>query len=802
MQNNLENKLKKSANKNIILTRSLFLRSLGYIYLFAFLSLYVQIQGLWGDEGLLPVKTLLQKLTENYKEKAAFYNFPTLLWFSEAINFYIANHLNFLHPTFFTSLVHFSSVEISLYVICLIGIIFSAGIAFNYSFALHSAGFFICWIIYLSFFIVGQVFMSFQWDIFLLETGFLAILLAPKYQRTLYIITPFDNLIFNLLRFLMFRFIYSNGIIKVTANCPTWQSFTALHHHFQSQPLPNYFSYIAHFSPDGIKKMLTAYTFFIEIYVPILFFGFPRRIKIFAGMLQFCLQASIIASGNYNFFNLLTMVVNLSLFDDEILRSFIPQFLITLFDLDPLEHEHINYLKEKNSKDYINKQNKTLEEEQAKGVFTEQELTNILKERKSLYSQYEEEEENIFKSNSIFLELYIFIVLLCLSIFFCFFYLYPLKNLLEGSLQLKNENIKWVFNNTIINYYMIFITLFIFLGFLYDNFNMMKDSLFDDMVEDNTPTKKSFSVISKLFSFVSHIFNLLKNLIIVVFLISYFLHVISVFYTSLDLKLSDKNSKFVVDRYLNEGLAFSDMIFSRFRLAHGYGLFRRMTGVGGRPELEIYYMSEEDKTWETLNFQYKMNDSKEFKMKFNIPHQPRIDWQIWFSALARDINSEPWLVIMLGKVLEKNPVTLDLLGYKTKQKGFFYECKIIFLINLVSFFEMFTSRFLGFEKKSEIRKTIKAIKVEQYVYSFAVPSELQRTKRLWTKKYVKDFLPPINKDALSQIFEMYGIPKINEKRKIYISPFQNIPVIDIVILLQFITTFINFLQILKKDRKG
>jgi len=59
--------------------------------------------------------------------------------------------------------------------------------------------------------------------------------------------------------------------------------------------------------------------------------------------------------------------------------------------------------------------------------------------------------------------------------------------------------------------------------------------------------------------------------------------------------------------------------------------------------------------------------------KINIPHQPRIDWQIWFSALSEDINTEPWLIIMLGKILERNPAVLDLLGYYVEEKQFYYK---------------------------------------------------------------------------------------------------------------------------------
>ena len=77
----------ENINVNMTLTRSIYLKSLAFIYLLAYLSLYFQIQGLWGDEGLLPAKNLLEKIKENYKDESS-YIFPVILWCSDTINFY------------------------------------------------------------------------------------------------------------------------------------------------------------------------------------------------------------------------------------------------------------------------------------------------------------------------------------------------------------------------------------------------------------------------------------------------------------------------------------------------------------------------------------------------------------------------------------------------------------------------------------------------------------------------------------------------------------------------------------------
>ena len=42
---------------------------------------------------------------------------------------------------------------------------------------------------------------------------------------------------------------------------------------------------------------------------------------------------------------------------------------------------------------------------------------------------------------------------------------------------------------------------------------------------------------------------------------------------------------------------------------------------------------------------------------------------MWFAALSNNINSEPWLIIMIGRIFEKNPYVLDLLGYEVNDNS-------------------------------------------------------------------------------------------------------------------------------------
>jgi hypothetical protein len=695
-------------NPKIILTKNIFLRSLGVIYLFAYLSLYVQIQGLWGDEGILPAKTLLEKLKENFKEKANFWNFPTLTWFSpifsNTFNFFVEKiYSNF---NFNTS----SDVENTLYLLAIIGIIFSVGIVCGIKYFYNPFGFFIVWLIYLNFFIIGQVFMSFQWDIFLLETGFIAIFFSTFFWgdiNELAIIKPIDDVCYYVLRFLMFRFMYSNGIVKLTANCPSWLSFNALHFHFQSQPIPNSLSHFAHFLPDGVKKILVALTYLIEIYVPFLFFTIIiRRLRIFAGQLQICLQIGIILTGNYNFFNFLTLVVNLSTFDDEYLRTWIPQFVLDLFALDPLSNLknkldkvedsiHIQENKEENE-ELENKKtdtpstplNKFLDEEPDNSIENspDEKIKKILGNKK-LRKIYDIEEngnitiQSLFSKSHFITEIFIFLNFLSVTFLFTFFYLYPLKDLLPGQLKINPEkDLKNILNKTYLNFYMVFIFCYILFVFGRDVVFVMKISLIEKFSLDALSEKggSSISVLNRIYNVLYSVLTFIMYSVFSLLFMLYFLNTVNVFYNSVDLQLVNKNNKSpgIVEKYLEQGVNLSEYIFTRFRDNHGYGLFRVMTGVGGRPELEIKILNSGKDKWENLNFIYKISDDDKFKLKFIMPHQPRVDWQIWFSALSKDINSEGWLVVMLGKILERNPVILDLLGYKISEKEHFYKCKL------------------------------------------------------------------------------------------------------------------------------
>ncbi len=175
------------------------------------------------------------------------------------------------------------------------------------------------YLIYLSLFYAGQTFMAFQWDLLLLEAGFLAIFL-PSGSR---IVVWFY-------RWLVFRFMFLGGLVKIISRDPNWDGLTALNYHFETQPLPTIFAWYAHHLPEFLLMSGVALTLVIELVLPFFIF-LPRRFRMIAAYCFISFQTLIILTGNYNFFNLLTISICLFLYDDRAIRSCLPSSLISRF---------------------------------------------------------------------------------------------------------------------------------------------------------------------------------------------------------------------------------------------------------------------------------------------------------------------------------------------------------------------------------------------------------------------------------------------------------------------------------------
>jgi hypothetical protein len=254
------------------LTEALFLRLLGLVYLAAFASYWPQIVGLFGSRGILPIARMLPALRSELGG-SAFYQIPSLFW------------LNASNATLAWCCI----------VGCLSALLLLAGVFSRVAAVL-------CYILYLSIVSTGEPFTSFQWDALLLEAGFLAFFAGTPWLVWAY-------------RFLLFRLMFESGFVKLLSGDPNWRNLHALRFHFVTQPLPNPVAYYAYRLPTRVLDSLTAATLAIELVAPVLLFC-PRRLRQTGVGLLMLLQLAIILTGNYAFFNLLSLALCLWGLDD------------------------------------------------------------------------------------------------------------------------------------------------------------------------------------------------------------------------------------------------------------------------------------------------------------------------------------------------------------------------------------------------------------------------------------------------------------------------------------------------------
>jgi len=105
-------------------------------------------------------------------------------------------------------------------------------------------------------------------------------------------------------------------------------------------------------------------------------------------------------------------------------------------------------------------------------------------------------------------------------------------------------------------------------------------------------------------------------------------------------------------------------LVSPLRTINSYGLFSIMTTT--RPEI-VVEGSNDRSTWLPYEFKWKPGDPKRGPA-FVAPHQPRLDWQMWFAALG-DVRREPWFLNFCKRLLEGSPSVLAMMARNPFPEG-------------------------------------------------------------------------------------------------------------------------------------
>ncbi|XP_069855853.1 lipase maturation factor 2 isoform X2 [Dipodomys merriami] len=555
------------------LPRQLFLQGVAAVFMFAFASLYTQIPGLYGPDGILPARRTLRPQGKGRWQQL--WETPTLLWEAPRLGLDTAQGLELLTLT---------------------GTVLALG-ALLLRPLRHPLVYLLLWAAYLSACQVGQVFLYFQWDSLLLETGFLAVLVAPLTQPPRHKqgrASPHEGLPFWLVRWLLFRLMFASGVVKLTSRCPTWWGLTALTYHYETQCLPTPAAWFAHHLPVWLHKLSVVATFLIEIAVPPLFFAPIRRLRLVAFYAQVLLQVLIIITGNYNFFNLLTLVLTTALLDDHHLSA------------EPGCSRH----------------------KRTPTSFTFHQFSQWLK-------------------TVTLPTMWLGVVSLAWELLMTFWRWTQVQGWLRklcAGVQLS-----------VVGAATVALFLISLVPYSY--------------VEPGTH--------GHLWNGAHHLFGAVEHL----------------------------------------------------QLANSYGLFRRMTGLGGRPEV-VLEGSFDRHHWTEIEFMYKPGNVSR-QPPILVPHQPRLDWQMWFAALGPHTHS-PWFTSLVLRLLQgKEPVIRLIQSHVTSYP---------------------------FHKQPPTY-----IRAQRYKYWFSRPGE---QGRWWRRQWVEEFFPSVSlgDPTLEMLLKQFGLQDKNPPR--------------------------------------
>ncbi|XP_026963949.1 lipase maturation factor 2 isoform X3 [Sagmatias obliquidens] len=596
------------------LPRQLFLQGVAAVFMFAFASLYMQIPGLYGPEGILPARRTLRP--QGKGRWPQLWETPTLLWETPLLGLDTAQGLELLS---------------------LLGTLLALGALLLHQLR-HLLVYLLLWAAYLSAYQVGQVFLYFQWDSLLLETGFLALLVAalrlpPRHKQAqgrLAGVPPHEDLPFWLVRWLLFRLMFASGVVKLTSRCPAWWGLTALTYHFETQCLPTPASWFAHHLPVWLHKLGVVATFLIEIAVPPLFFAPVRRLRLAAFYSQVLLQVLIIVTGNYNFFNLLTLVLTTALLDDAHLAAASG-----------------------------NSRRKKTPTSWPKALL------------------------------ALLLELAVYGLLAC-GVVHCFG--------LEVDWKQRTVHSKTTFTFHQFSQWLKMVTLpTMWLG----------------------AASLAWELLTALWRW-TQVRGWLQKFCAAVQLSIFGTATVALFTISL-VPYSYMEPSTHGRLWTGAHRLFGTV--EHLQLAHSYGLFRRMTGLGGRPEVVLEGSYDGHHWTQEIEFMYKPGNVSRAP-PIVVPHQPRLDWQMWFAALGPHTHS-PWFTSLVLRLLQgKEPVIRLIQNHAPRYP---------------------------FHKQPPTY-----VRAQRYKYWFSKPGE---QGRWWRRQWVEEFFPSVSlgDPTLDTLLRQFGL---------------------------------------------
>ncbi len=153
----------------------------------------------------------------------------------------------------------------------------------------------------------GGIFSSFQWDQLLSEAGLLALFWTVPSRSVRFALS-----------LLLFRLMFSSGAVKLAAEeHGHWWRLSAVTVHLETTCLPSFGSWLFRQLPATVHVASCAIMFVTELLAPWFVFVPTRTLATVNVVAQVALQLAIMATGNYNYFNILTIAIAVACLDDE-----------------------------------------------------------------------------------------------------------------------------------------------------------------------------------------------------------------------------------------------------------------------------------------------------------------------------------------------------------------------------------------------------------------------------------------------------------------------------------------------------
>jgi hypothetical protein len=138
-----------------------------------------------------------------------------------------------------------------------------------------------------------------------------------------------------------------------------------------------------------------------------------------------------------------------------------------------------------------------------------------------------------------------------------------------------------------------------------------------------------------------------------------------------------------------------------FRVVNNYHVFP----IIQRERIELVIEGSRDgKNWSAYRFKYKPQELSQMTPVV-IPHQPRLDWMLWFVPLGHPLNLM-WFDRFMQRLHENSPVVTELL-----------------------------------EENPFLEKPPKYVRVSRYRYRFASPEAREKHGIWWEREYLGPFFP-------------------------------------------------------------